>query len=152
MGTLITATAGVRNGICEALEFEYQEMSEMGAVDKRAKIDRLADGLATVFGLDCANEPSVSGTCQMSEMNEPDVKTVMGYEFDDSRKFSDDTLYVLALLRRRGAVSFYIDDSVEHAEVVEQLQAAAEDGYFTVFCRGHHIVVIEADRFKCNDL
>lgn len=74
------------------------------------------------------------------------MKTVQGYEFDDNLKFNDDAVYVLATLRRQGVVYFETDDGP--TETVDQLKAAAGEGYFDVIQQGYDVWVIESDRFK----
>lgn len=80
---------------------------------------------------------------------ETTYKTVQGYEFPDHLLFSDDAVFILGHVRRRGAAYIQVDDSSDDHETVHQLNRAAGEGYFSmVEVSGHGWLLIEPDRFE----
>lgn len=70
---------------------------------------------------------------------------IQGYEIgkDLAQTLHDDTIYFLAVLRRKGSITFDFDDSTHQLCVVEQLiEISKQDGYFHVFKEKHRCYVI----------
>lgn len=67
----------------------------------------------------------------MIEKSEYVPKMVAGYEFEESDRFSRETVWILENVQRKGAVYFSVDDGY-HPEI-EELKEASKYGYFEVF-------------------
>ena len=72
---------------------------------------------------------------------------VAGYEFPKTLEFCREAVWILEHLQRRHCVYFQVDDG-PHPEL-EQLRAAAEEGYFGfVKLDDHRYLVVETDAFE----
>lgn len=88
-------------------------------------------------------------------MSKATVMSVQGYEVDASfaKKLTDDAIWILGHVRRRGAAFVEFDDSKEHQDTRQQLRKMAVEGYFQIAeCKegyfDEHSMCIVGDRFR----
>lgn len=74
--------------------------------------------------------------------------TVQGYEFPKDLQFSDDAVFLLGHLKRRGVAYFQVDDSTTDHETVEQLVQASKEGYFSFIEVEGACLLVEPSRFE----
>lgn len=87
---------------------------------------------------------------QMVAVKETQV-CVQGFEIDAdlAGKLTDDAVFILGHVKRRGAATFQTDDGDEDAKTVEQLRKVAAEGYFAMFSeRDDHVHAIIDDGMK----
>lgn len=84
--------------------------------------------------------------------SENKVATIQGFEIPRrlARQLTDDAIWILGHIKRRGAAYFETDDSLEDSQTVGQLRKIANEGYFHMTSNddGHVHWIIDSDRFR----